>query len=61
MNELESVDIFCMSEHPKRIRSHEVTASQVYETHMSHLVAKGLIVNFFAVKFSYRKSHRRGL
>ena len=31
MNELESVDIFCMSEHPKRIRSHEVTVSQVYE------------------------------
>ena len=34
MNELESVDIFSMSEHPKRISSHEVTASQIHATYM---------------------------
>ena len=36
MNQLGSVDIFCMSEHPKRISSHEVTASQIHGTHMYH-------------------------
>ena len=33
MNELESADIFCMSEHPKRISSHEVTVSQIHDTY----------------------------
>ena len=42
MNELESVDIFCMSEHPKRVSSHEVTASRIHDTYMYHLIAKGL-------------------
>ena len=48
MNELESVDIFSMSEHPKRISSHDVTASQIHATYNSNPAAKGLKALFLA-------------
>ena len=54
MNKLKSLDIFCMSEHPKRISSYEVTASQIHDTHIV-VGSKVIFYIFEKIKFFNNK------